>query len=74
MRDRWSDGVMVVTEMGTVWRGGDVVCDWNRIGLVPCGRLEQSNAGELDDLGLEQVLKDRGLRPVAQTRTKTGLT
>ena len=47
---------------------------WNRIGLVPCGRLEQSDAGELDDLGLEQVLKDPGLRPVAQTRTKTGLT
>ena len=50
MRDRWGDGVMLVTEMGTVWCGSDVV------------------------LGLEQVLKDPGLRPVAQTRTKTGLT
>ena len=27
MRSRWSDGVMVVTEMWTVWCGGDVVCD-----------------------------------------------
>ena len=35
---------------------------WNRIGLVPCGRLEQSGAGELGELGLEQVLKDPGLR------------
>ena len=46
----------------------------DRSDLRPCGRLEQSGAGELDDLGLEQVLKDPGLRPVAQTRTKTGLT
>ena len=50
-----------------------MVCGWNRIGLVPCGSLEQSDAGELDELGLEQVLRDPGLRPVAQTRTKTGL-
>ena len=56
---------------------GVVLVGWWSVtgtGLVPCGRLEQSDAGELDDLGLEQVLKDPGLRPVAQTRTKTGLT
>lgn len=51
-----------------------VVCDWNRIGLVLCGRLEKSDAGELDDLGLDLMWKDAGLRPVARTRTKTGLT
>ena len=34
----------------------------------------RGDVGALDDLGLEQVLKDPGLRPVAQTRTKTGLT
>ena len=51
-----------------------VVCDWNRMGLVPCGKLAVVTYGRDVFLGLEQVLKDPGLRPVARTRTKTGLT
>ena len=52
---------------------------WLRQAVVALGLDELQDGGrcageELDDLGLEQVLKDPGLRPVARTRTKTGLT
>ncbi len=47
MRDRWCGRVVWVTEMGTVLCGLGGVCIWNRVGLVPCVRLEKSDAGAM---------------------------
>ena len=55
MKDRW--GELWLDERQVVWQSGvgdgdgdgvvrvGVVCIWNRIGLVPCVRLEKSDAG-----------------------------
>ena len=65
---------MLVTEMGTVWCW---LVGWSVTGTgldwCPAGGWRRV-AGELYDLGLDLMWKDPGLRPVAQTRTKTGLT
>ena len=44
------------------------------LGLDEMKARGRSDGEELDDLGLDLMWKDPGLRPVARTRTKTGMT